>query len=74
MARTPRKGGPAFPVVPPDAKIQGSSGMTYRQWLVGQAIAGCAHSGGSTSQCEHMAANAHRIADAVIAEGEKVHP
>ena len=64
-------GGPAFPKPGTDAEIEtcGSQrGMTLRDWFAGQALTSM-----ETTDCtdyEEIAAEAYRIADAMLAERE----
>lgn len=72
-------GGPAFPLqsIGPDF-VPGYAGMTLRDWLAGQAVAGMSsryrehHGAGSDlSVCRVIAARAYELADAMIAERAK---
>ena len=65
-------GGPAFPI--PDERdpvtgegiIQGSSGMSLRDWFAGQALAGLlAHASGEAP--ESAPRKAYQLADAMLA-------
>lgn len=63
-------GGPAFPKADDRDPTtgqgikQGSGGMSLRDWYVGQYIAGNRWTGGSIDQ---LVADAHRVADAILA-------
>lgn len=59
---------PAFPT---DTNIH-RSGMTYRQWLVGQVIAGFDANAYTISEYSTVAGCAVRMADAIIAELERI--
>lgn len=52
----------AFPVPHPS----NYNGMSYRQWLIGQALVGAMAFPGTT-RIEHIAQGAIQVADAVIA-------
>lgn len=62
--------GPAFPMATVDGWVQ--PGMTLRDWFAGHALAGlCANNYYPETSCEITALAAYRLADAMIAEGNK---
>lgn len=83
MSTTHNDGGPAFPVPLPAAMPDGhyyyaDGGMSLRDWLAGQAVAGMSsryrehHGAGSDlSVCRVIAARAYELADAMIVERAK---
>lgn len=70
-------GGPAFPIPPVIAPLEGfqtpegwggDAGMTLRDWFAGQALAGmCAYIGDSSLNAERS----YRLADAMLTERSK---
>lgn len=68
-------GGPAFPSIigltssgAPDYRAQGNSGMTLRDWLAGQALAGyCANQSTMHRNAHDAASYIWELADAMLA-------
>lgn len=69
-----KDGGPAFPRVPWDVNDytgDGSPGMSLRDYLAGQALAGLLAFPGKDFPSSVIAFGAYDVADAMLAEREK---
>jgi hypothetical protein len=63
-------GGPAFPNITPDMPVDGSPGMTLRDYFAGQALAGC----GVPNRPQEIAEWAYMVADAMLAARDGAPP
>ena len=60
MAETKNDGGPAYPACN-EANVNGTMGMSLRDWFAGQALAG-----GWANNTKLMAERAYQLADAML--------
>ena len=65
-----KTGGAAFPACD-EANMNGTMGMTLRDYFAGQAIVALAEHVGRIDMTHSQAEQAYRVADAMIAEREK---
>lgn len=65
-------GGPAYPLPRGENQVDGTEGMSLRDYFAGQALAGyCAHPDLGTELVDKLAKWSYQIADAMLAERDK---
>lgn len=66
-----KDGGPAFPIWTEDMPVEGSAGMSLRDYFAGQALAGIMANTRSTDPAICVERLAYEIADAMLAVREE---